>query len=90
MTLKDIIKVAHNENWYHAQELLIYPRGKATFKCCHKDIKKWGSLADCEVIELRAMEFNTLFISIEAPADQEEDPQIPGQMDISDYGIEGG
>lgn len=90
MTLKDIIKVAHHDKESIEQGLLIYPRGKIPFKCNHKDFDLWGSLADCEVIEVRAMAWNHLMILVETPADQEEDPQIPGQMDISDYGIEGG
>lgn len=90
MKLGEIIRLTHHDMQIQEQKLTIFPRRGVIFTCIHSEYEKWGPLADREVTGLRAKGWNELVIFVEAPAEQDEDPQIPGQMDISDYGIMGG
>jgi hypothetical protein len=90
MTLGEIIRLTNPDMPSQDQKLKIHSRRGEIFKCSNKDFDKWGPVAERKVTGLWTNDFNELVIFVEAPADQEEDPQIPGQMDMSDYGIEGG
>lgn len=90
MTLGDIIRITRPDIMVGEQYLvLVIGRGKM-IACNHREWEKWGPYADREVRKIRANGLNEFAVFLEDPAEKDEDPQIPGQMDISDYGIEGG
>lgn len=90
MTLGDIIRITSPDIMVAEQWLvLIVGRGKM-IACSHKEREKWGPYADRNVRKIRANGLNEFAVFLEDPERGDEDPQIPGQMDISDYGIEGG
>lgn len=90
MTLGDIIKITHPDIMVGEQYLVIMTRRGKMIACNHREREKWGPYADREVIKIRANGLNEFAVFLEDPADKVEDTQIPGQMDISDYGIERG
>lgn len=90
MTLGDIIKITHPDIVVREQHrILVIELGKI-IEFNHREREKWGPYADREVRKIRANGLDEIVVFLEDPADKDEDPQIPGQMDISDYGIEGG
>lgn len=90
MTLGDIIKITHPDIMVREQYLLLAIGLGKIIACNPREREKWGPYADREVRKIRANGLDEIVVFLEDPADKGEDPQIPGQMDISDYGIEGG
>ncbi len=90
MTLGEFMRLTHPDMRFPDPKLKIFPRRGVIFECGLKDFDRWGPLADREVTGIWAQAWNELIIFVDPPEEKDEDPQIPGQMEISDYGIMGG
>lgn len=89
MTLGDLMVLTRESIRIRPQRVTFYPEPGIIVTCFSEMYERWAPFADRKVTGLKAIAVNEIVAFIEHPK-IEEDPQIPGQMDITDYGIKGG
>lgn len=89
MTLGELMVLTRETIRIKAQIVCFYPEKGIHVSCTAKMHEKWGPYADRKVTGIRALDRDMIVVFVEQ-TESGDDPQIPGQMDLSDYGIRGG
>lgn len=89
MTLGELMVLTRESIRIKPQKVTFYPEPGVIVQCFAETYERWAPFADRKVTGLKAYAANEIIVFVEQPK-TDEDPQIPGQMDISDYGIQGG
>lgn len=90
MTLGDLMVVTKDRGLkVQDQAVSFYPERDVYVTCFAHQYEKWGPYAERKVTGIRALARDWLDVILE-PTKTDDDPQIPGQMDLTDYGIKGG
>lgn len=89
MTLGELMVLTRETIRVRPQIVSFNPDRGIHVSCTAKMHEKWGPYADRKVTGIRALDRDMIVVFVKQ-TESGEDPQIPGQMDLSDYGIRGG